>query len=1271
MSPCITPEQVRLLVAEQLSAAEFKTLESHVEACPECQQTLARLLGDSHDVVRVDWRLLRRDSQAPSPESPSAFLRRLKENPPMPAPPDPPGVPVSPSPACSVELPVVPGYDIHKELGGGGMGIVYLARHVSLNRLVALKMMKETAKPREVARFRGEAEAIARLQHPHIVQIHEVGEYHGRTYLALEFIAGGSLDKKLNGTPLPAQQAAPLVETLARAIHYAHQQGIVHRDLKPANILLQAEDNSRQDAKMQSSQEEQEKQEQEPQGRNGPSDPPSALPLGVLASWREMPFVPKITDFGLARQVGDAAGATPSGVIEGTPSYIAPEQACSTRQDIGPAADVYALGAILYEVLTGRAPFKAATPLETLLQVRADDPVPPRVLQPKTPRDLETICLKCLQKEPRQRYASAQDLAEDLRRFQVGEPIQARPVGALERAVKWVQRKPAAAALWGVSVAAVALLLWLGLARAERQAQTTRAVEQALAEATLLRTQARSGPTWDLQAWGQALAAAKRAEALLEGGAGPERLRQQVRELLAELQAEDQDRRMMERVQDIRLRIADVREGEFDFARADKDYATAFQQYGIEVETLSPAEVADRIRGRPLQEALVAAVDDWAIVRRAPEKENAARWQRLIEIARRADPDPWRNRFRDILMQDDKVQALKDLVAEGKTPALPPSTWNLLGSALAGVGALPEAVQALRQGQQQHPGDFWINFQLALYLTQMKPPQVDEALRYYTAAVALRSHCAAAHLNLGNTFRRKGAWDQALAAYRQAIRLSKDFPQAHYSLGYVLQKKGQLDDAIASFKEVLRLRPDFPEAHYALGYALFKKGLLDEAIAAYKEGIRLKQNYPVGHYNLGVALQKKGQLDTAIASYQRALRLQKDYPEVHHNLGLALAERGQLDEAIASFKKALRLQKDHALTHCALGLALARIGQLDAAVASCKEALRLKPNLPEAHVNLGNALLKKGELEQAIISFREALRLQKDYPAAHMSLGVALAKSGQLDAAISSFKETLCLKKDYPEAHMSLGFALAEKGQLDDAIASFKEALRLQKDYALAHYSLGRALQIQGKFALALVALRRGHELGSKDPCWPYPSAKWVRRCERLVELDAMLPAILRGEAKPADTHERLEFADLCGRKRQYGAATGFYQEAFAVQPQLAEDLKTGHRYNAACAAALASCGQGEDAAKLDARARGRLRQLALGWLRADLKLWATDLVNDKFGVRHLVGQVLRHWKRTPALAGVRDEKALVQLPEAERAAWQQLWAEVEILQKKAQESTK
>jgi WD40 repeat protein/serine/threonine protein kinase len=327
----------------------------------------------------------------------------------------------------AASFPVITGYKIVGILGRGGMGIVYKARQLKLDRFVALKMIiaGEHAHPDQLARFAVEARAVASLQHPNIVQIYEIGEHGGQPFFSLEYVAGGNLDKVLGRKPQPARAAAELVAILARAMQTAHQSGIVHRDLKPANILLTE------------------------QGQ------------------------PKITDFGLAKELDTAVRQTRSGAVMGTPSYMAPEQAQGRIDRIGPVTDVYALGAILYEMLTGRPPFQGETPVDTILQVIGNEPVPPSRLQPKVPRDLETICLKCLEKDPARRYELSADLAEDLDRFLRLEPIRARPVGAGERFARWARRNPTLASV-SATIALTILLAFIVITISRNQAITAR-----------------------------------------------------------------------------------------------------------------------------------------------------------------------------------------------------------------------------------------------------------------------------------------------------------------------------------------------------------------------------------------------------------------------------------------------------------------------------------------------------------------------------------------------------------------------------------------------------------------------------------------------------------------------------------------------------------------------------------------------------------------------------------------------------------------------------
>jgi tRNA A-37 threonylcarbamoyl transferase component Bud32 len=387
-------------------------------------------------------------------------------------------------------------YELLQEIARGGMGVVFKARQVSLNRIVALKMILagELASVADVTRFRAEAEAAANLDHPNILPIYEVGEHEGQQYFSMKLVEGGSLAAAAGAQrPVASKEAARVVETIARAVHFAHQRGILHRDLKPGNILLSA----------------------------------------LAAGSRLDECVPYITDFGLAKRIKGDSGLTQSGAIVGTPSYMAPEQARADKV-LTTAVDVYALGAILYELLTGRPPFRAESPLDTILQVVEKEPEAPSRLQPRVPRDLETICLKCLCKEPGKRYASAQELAEDLRRFQAGEPIEARPVSTLERAAKWARRNAVVAALTAgvfvVLVAGAAISLWF----AGQATDEANAARQAEGDARNAKTDADREAAAARKAEGEAKQR-ETAEALAKGKAKDETARAEREKTRAEI----------------------------------------------------------------------------------------------------------------------------------------------------------------------------------------------------------------------------------------------------------------------------------------------------------------------------------------------------------------------------------------------------------------------------------------------------------------------------------------------------------------------------------------------------------------------------------------------------------------------------------------------------------------------------------------------------------------------------------------------------------------
>jgi serine/threonine-protein kinase len=455
-------------------------------------------------------------------------------------------------------LPRIPGYEVEAVLGRGGMGVVFRARHLRLNRPVALKMLLAGAYagPHERERFQREAEAEAGLRHPNVVQVHDAGEHDGRPYFTMELVEGGSLAQKLRGTPQPARPAAALVATLAEAVHVAHACGIVHRDLKPANVLLTADG------------------------------------------------TPKISDFGIARRLQGGAGLTQSGEPLGTPSYMAPEQAQGRAGAVGLAVDVYALGAILYELLTGRPPFRAATAAETIQQVLSRDPDLPSRLSSRVPRDLETICLKCLYKEPRRRYASAAELKADLDRFLAGEAISARPERWLERQVRRARRKPvlttllAAGAVLCVAASLACAWYFAEQAAAAREAQAGWAATERAADEDL-----REMVRWlNLSSWPEARTALERARGRL-GERGSAELRRR-------LDQGGHDLELAARLEKIPVDLA--HDLKFTVDETMRPYEEAFRGAGLGQVTDAPEVVAARVRDSDIRHALVAALDQWS-----------------------------------------------------------------------------------------------------------------------------------------------------------------------------------------------------------------------------------------------------------------------------------------------------------------------------------------------------------------------------------------------------------------------------------------------------------------------------------------------------------------------------------------------------------------------------------------------------------------------------------------------------------------------------------
>jgi tetratricopeptide (TPR) repeat protein len=898
-----------------------------------------------------------------------------------------------------------------------------------------------------------------------------------------------------------------------------------------------------------------------------------------------------VVDWGLAKVLGRPEGEpageevtlwpssrdeleTVAGTVVGTPAYMSPEQAAGRLDLLRPASDIYSLGATLYALLTGQAPIRGEDQGELLRRASRGDWVPPRQVNNGVPAALDAICRKAMALNPQDRYATAQALAVDVEHWLADEPVTAYREPLRLRARRWARRHPAlvAASAAGVLVALLAAgagAWWLDRQRAERR----QAVEATLSEAGRLQAQSR---------WGEARAVLDQAAHQL-GDGGPGDLR-------ARLERRRRALKLVVRLDAVRLKRAGVGVGRgFDFRAAARDYEEAFRAAGMVAVGGETAVAASWVRDSGAPDALVAALDDWAAC--AGERERRS-W--LLGVARRVDPDPWRDRARDPAVWNDAA-ALVRLAAEAQAEKQPPQLLAVLGLVIAALGA--DAEPLLRGVRERLPGDFWVNYQLGIVLAKGK--KTDDAVGYLRAAQALRPRTAAVHQALGNVLHRQGKREEAASEFRKALDLDPTYALAHNGLGNVLRDQGKLGEAAAEFLRAIDLDPRLTAPHHGLGNVLHKQGKLRAAAAEFRRAIELDPRFAFAHHGLGNVFQDQGKLGEAAAEFRRAIDLDPEYAKPHHGLGTVLYLQRKLGEAAAEFRRAIELDPKFALPYHGLGNVLRDGGQLDEAAAAFRKALDLDPNYAQAHNGLGNVLRAQGKLGEATATYRRAIDL----------------------------------KPDLPEVHCNLGHALGKQGRFADAVAAF----------------------------------RRGHELGSKTPRWAYPSADWIREAERLRELDDRLTAVLKGEARPADAREQLALAQLCRQyKRLYAAAARLYDAVFAGELGPSGDLQAGYRYHAARAAALAAAGQGEDAAHLDAAERARLRGQALAWLRADLRVRAERVERGTPPERAEAAKILRHWRADPDFAGVRGPAALGKLPEAERAEWQRLWADVQALLEKA-----
>lgn len=648
-------------------------------------------------------------------------------------------------------LPEIPGYEINSVIGSGGMGVVYRARHLKLDRWVAIKMvlLGAYASREQMECLLREARDVAALRHPNIVQVYDVGKHDGFPYFAMELLDGGDLARKLQGKPRAAREAADFIRVLADAVHAAHLGGIVHRDLKPGNILLCLDG------------------------------------------------TPKIGDFSLARRLDHDSMIMTHARQAGTPSYMSPEQAAGDSGSIRPAVDIYSLGAILYELLTGRPPFKAESSTQTRRQVISDEPVPPARLNSRVPRDLQTICLKCLQKDPARRYKTADELADELKRFMSGEPIRARPVSPAERTVKWCRRRPSTTLAIAVSVVAltgaVAGGIWLQQVGHARDTQE--AVRRESARASIEAALPSLSRFVASQQWMDATGLLRTAQAQLADAASPE--------LERRLAAAEEQYEVAQELDRIRKSFVALGYSGFVHYPAGDAYAHMFDRLGIGRD-VAVHDAATVVRDSPLRDQLLIALDNAAYIeaRHGDECEHS----RLLAVGRAVTPNLWQDRFRDQNTWAD-VAGLQRLVDDSRIAEPPPPGHQmiLIGLLLDRLGANAAALKVLREAQLREPGDFSVNFWLARALEGND----TEALQFLRVAAALNPTDALTWSELGLRLLRTGKYADAVGPLRKVTSIQPDFSMGWANLFFSLVGCARWEEAVDAERDARSVIPSF------------------------------------------------------------------------------------------------------------------------------------------------------------------------------------------------------------------------------------------------------------------------------------------------------------------------------------------------------------------------------------------------------------------------------------------------------------------------------
>ena len=977
--------------------------------------------------------------------------------------------------STSKQWPMVAGYEILEELGRGSMGVVYKARQIGLQRIVALKMLRGDvhASADELQRFLSEARVLASLQHPNIVQLFEVNRQQNSPYFCMELVSGGTLAQRLNGRPQPFRPAAQLLLTLARAVQVAHENGIVHRDLKPANILIAGFEtkNSRIRALTQEL------------GLDTPD-----FCLGT----------PKITDFGVAKQLHDTSGQNESGMILGTPSYMAPEQAEGRSSRVGPPADIYGLGAILYEMLTGRPPFVAESNMETVLQLFQTEPVAPSKLQPKLPRDLETICLKCLQKDPQRRYASAEDLACDLQRFLASESILAKPPTPAEQLWKWSRRRPAlammSACLFLGCVTDIGLVLLhqrdlrdkLGRAlsdeREARQAQEAATQQVRLSE---LRTKAN-----ELLSAGESALAAQdwdNAQRQLT------RVRDQVAEVpeLADLQSHiGQLLRQTQQQQVDHARLKDFvrlrNEALFHATLfTGGDLASALQETrAVALEALAQFGVTPQSTEKPTVESpfytasqksqiiadcyelLVMLAE--AVAHPIPGQMDDHRQaeEALIILDRAAGlgvtTQAWHRRRAHYLSLTGQTDAAEQ--ERGIANGLEPSSnldHFLLGQEQYLQGANPSAILAFQNVLQREPDHFWASYYLALCWLKTQHP--DQAASCLTACLSQRRDVSWLYLL------RASAWSEL----NQFARAEEDFETAlttalpetaRYGLltnrGVMRVRQGSLDLAVADLQQAIALRPRQHQGYVNLAQAYLKQQQLDAAIEQLNQAISLEPNVAsLFRTRARLHLLQRHQAE-ALSDLDRAIRCEASdttpaLADDHFERGRILHAQKDFSAALAAYDAALRLRPQDARVSRFHAETLLELNRLPEALRSLDDCLKFGPADAGAFRARAALRTRLGQYANAQADYTRALELDAN-GATYAARGWSFLVADAPKLALADFEESIRRDPAQSDAYAGRGLCRVVTGECQAAIVDAEESLRQGPESTRLFFNVSR-----------------------------------------------------------------------------------------------------------------------------------------------------------------------------------------------------------------------